>query len=197
MRWRTEDVLVQLAGGRLPSWRAFAAGLRRQRFSAGAALFEQGEPVERVFVVVEGLVKLVYRGAGGEAWVKSFIRPGGLFTSLTAVTAGDGSAFAAVAVTDILVESFPYAALRAMADRHLPWSRASVAALERYGTAKERRERQLLTLDATGRYRSFLAEFGATAGRIPKQDVALYIGVTPVALSRIRRRLGLTRPKGG
>ena len=35
----------------------------------------------------------------------------------------------------------------------------------------------------------FLAEEPALAARIPQKDLALYLGITPVALSRIRGRL--------
>ena len=43
------------------------------------------------------------------------------------------------------------------------------------------------------RYGRFLAEEPALAARIPQKDLALYLGITPVALSRIRGRLQRTR----
>ncbi|MNG38637.1 hypothetical protein D3C84_1264130 [compost metagenome] len=53
---------------------------------------------------------------------------------------------------------------------------------------KERREMQLLTLSAEDRYRSFLEEFGALEKKIPQYYIASYLGITPVALSRIRAK---------
>ena len=43
------------------------------------------------------------------------------------------------------------------------------------------------------RYRRFIDEEPALAARIPQKDLALYLGITPVALSRIRGRLQRTR----
>jgi CRP-like cAMP-binding protein len=53
------------------------------------------------------------------------------------------------------------------------------------------REAELLTLDAAERYRRFLAEQPLMAARLPLHHVASYLGITNVALSRIRQRLGL------
>lgn len=51
------------------------------------------------------------------------------------------------------------------------------------------REHQLLMLDATARYQQFLADEPALAARLAQKQVASYLGITEVALSRLRRRL--------
>jgi CRP-like cAMP-binding protein len=53
---------------------------------------------------------------------------------------------------------------------------------------QSRREAELLLMDASKRYQAFLEEFGPLAGRIPLHQVASYIGITNVALSRLHRR---------
>jgi len=53
---------------------------------------------------------------------------------------------------------------------------------------KERRETQLIMLDATQRYLAFLEEFPKLDMRIPQYHIASYLGITPVQLSRIRSR---------
>ena len=55
------------------------------------------------------------------------------------------------------------------------------------------REAELLMLDAEARYRAFLEQRGDLAARIPLHHVASYLGITNVALSRIRARMGLVR----
>lgn len=52
------------------------------------------------------------------------------------------------------------------------------------------RQQQWLMLDASARYLSFLRDEPALARRLKLKDVASYLGLTNVALSRIRRRLG-------
>jgi CRP-like cAMP-binding protein len=48
---------------------------------------------------------------------------------------------------------------------------------------------EFLTKTAEERYLRFLVEYEEFAAMIPQKDVASYIGVTPVALSRIKSRL--------
>lgn len=55
------------------------------------------------------------------------------------------------------------------------------------------REAELLLLDAGERYRLFLQQRAALAPRIALQHVASYLGITNVALSRIRSCMGLVQ----
>jgi DNA-binding MarR family transcriptional regulator len=61
-----------------------------------------------------------------------------------------------------------------------------------YAIRKEWRERDLLTLSPEQRLQAFLDREGHLAQRVPQKDLARHLGVTPVSLSRIRRRLGVT-----
>ena len=54
---------------------------------------------------------------------------------------------------------------------------------------KMRREQQFLQLSAAERYQSLLQEHPDWLHRIPLHHLASWLGVTDVALSRIRRRL--------
>ena len=54
---------------------------------------------------------------------------------------------------------------------------------------QERRERELLTLNAEERYRLLVQERPELVSLVPQKDLARYIGVTPVAMSRIVSRV--------
>lgn len=54
---------------------------------------------------------------------------------------------------------------------------------------KEARERELLILNAVERYRVFLREYPDLEKRIKQHMIASYLGITPVALSRIRKEI--------
>jgi CRP-like cAMP-binding protein len=55
---------------------------------------------------------------------------------------------------------------------------------------RDQRESELLSLSATERYERFLREHASLGGQIPQHQIASYLGVTPVSLSRLiaRRR---------
>lgn len=179
----------RLGAAPLPEWDRFERGVRRRRLAAGETLFDADRHWPWIAVVAQGLFKLVYLRDDGSERIKSFIDEGGFFASLTGLAPGGHATFSAVAMSDAEVELLGYEALLELGDRHLAWQRALRVAIEVYGARKEKRERELLTLKPEERYRRFQAEEPALAARIPQKDLALYLGVTPVALSRIRGRL--------
>jgi CRP-like cAMP-binding protein len=67
-------------------------------------------------------------------------------------------------------------------------------ALERTMAGKQRRIALALHASAEERYQDFLRRQPALARRVPLRMLASYLGITPEALSRIRRRLGKIEP---
>jgi CRP-like cAMP-binding protein len=191
MSLRSHALLHALAGEPLPEWAQFAPLVRTRRYDAGDPVFHAEAPWPWLAVVDQGVAKLVYIRDDGAERVKSFIAEGGFFASLAALAPQGRASFSAQALTPLQLELLPYDALRDFGDRHLAWQRALRAGLQFYGARKEKRERELLTMSPQARYAAFLAEEPALAARIPLKDLALYLGVTPVALSRIRGRMGL------
>ena len=59
---------------------------------------------------------------------------------------------------------------------------------EQHFVLKERREQEVLELSAEERLVKFWEEHPHLKGRIPQRDVAAYLGITEVALSRIMSR---------
>lgn len=71
------------------------------------------------------------------------------------------------------------------------WNAHAIAnALKFYGQRKERREMELLTLSPEDRYIRFMHDNPELVAALRQSDIASYIRVTPVALSRIKSRLG-------
>lgn len=183
------EVFSELAGSRLPERATFEGLASRRTLTAGEVLFRAGDAVPHVFVVNQGIIKLVYSTPSGDEWIKGFVVPGICFASLTALEAAGTASYTACAEIDSLVDRFGYADLMALADRHIEWQRAVSNAYKVYGQRKERREMELLTLSPEERYLSFLREYPDLADVIRQRDIASFVRVTPVALSRIKTRM--------
>jgi len=78
-----------------------------------------------------------------------------------------------------------------ISNRNEMWNKFLIALLEKGYAIKEKRERELLLLDAESRYKIFREEFSILEPSIKQNTIASYIGITPIALSRIRRKMGL------
>lgn len=160
----------------------------RRELGKGAAAFAPGDRTGDVYLLLEGLVRLVYTTESGEAWIKSFIIDCGVFSGRGAVDAGDDS-YGAECVEPSRFVRLPRAfvvdcvardaRVRAAYDSFQAW------VLSR----KQAREAALLTLTPEARLRAVLEGAPEVAARLPQGDIARFIGVTPVAFSRIKRRI--------
>jgi len=185
----TRSLFERLAGGPLPHWTEFATQVQPRSVEAGGTIFMQGAEHPYVYVVRRGLVKNVYLRDTGDAWIKSFSSEGGFFASVAALKPGGRTSFSAMCIEDSELERIPFKAIEPLADSDLAWSTVLRRALAIFADRKEQRERELLTLNPEDRYRAVLAGQPDIEGRITQKDLAAYIGITPVGLNRIVRRV--------
>jgi CRP-like cAMP-binding protein len=185
----TQFLFEKLAGGPLPRWCDFALAVHSRKLESGETVFLEGVEHPYVYVVRRGLVKNVYQRDSGEAWIKSFNSEGHFFASVTALRPGGQTSFCSVAVGSCELECIPWAVIDRFADDDLAWSVVLRRALMIFAERKEQRERELLTLNAEDRYQALIAQNPHLKHHITQKDLAAYIGVTPVGLSRILRRL--------
>jgi CRP-like cAMP-binding protein len=186
---QTRILLEKAAATSLPDWEALDPSYRLGAFAKGEDIFASGQWQPFVYVVRQGMVKLSYTNDKGEEWIKSFIGEGDFFACPNVLIAGLKTDYAAIALEDSLIEQVDYAAMQSLTERYPAWQQAIRQLLEWHIVRKEQRERELLTMRPDARYQSFLDTYPALAGRIQVRDVAHYLGVTPEALSRIRKRL--------
>ncbi len=185
----SQALLEQLAGSLLPEWATMRDSIRVIELEPRGTLFTQESEHPFIYVVRRGLLKNIYLREDGEEWVKSFIHEGMFFASFPALQPGGRTSFSAVAIESTTVERMPFAPLDALAHRHLAWGSLMQRALMIFAERKEKRERELLTLSPEERYRAFVSETPELAERIPQKDLARYLGLTPVGLNRIAKRV--------
>lgn len=157
----------------------------------GATAFAPGDRTGGVYLLLQGLMRLVYTTEGGEAWIKSFIVDCGVFSGRGASDAADDG-YGAEAVEPCRFVRLPH---RFVADLIATDDavRSAYAGFQSWVLSrKQMREAALLTLTPEARLRAILTHAAPVAARLPQGDIARFIGVTPVALSRIKRRIGQT-----
>lgn len=159
------------------------------RRDKGQVLFEMGEPHPYLYVIRHGCVKTLYRRTCGEEWVQDFLAEGAFFGCVTAMSAGGLCSYACEALEPCELERIDYAWIEGIARQDPRWQAALLNGWKDYAIRKEWREHDLLTLSPQERYAAFLAREGHLAQRVPQQELARYLGITPVSLSRIRRRV--------
>lgn len=155
----------------------------------GGTALAPGDETGDVYLLLSGIVRLVYATATGEAWIKSFIIDRGVFSGRGADDARVGETYGAEAVERCRFVRLPRAFVSDLIARD-PDTRAAYAAFATWVLArKQAREAALLTMTPETRWRNVLAGAPKVVARLPQGDIARFIGVTPVAFSRIKRRM--------
>jgi CRP-like cAMP-binding protein len=170
--------------------KALPAGLWEvERCLRGTALLSQGEASDEVLVLTSGLVKLTYATASGDEWIKSFIMDAGVFGGLD----GAKSRFGAVTLEASDVTRLPASWVKRIVAEDAQVAERSAEFSQWLLARKQQREESLLCDPVEVRYRRMLDEEADLVARLSQGDIARYLRVTPIAFSRIKRRLGSPR----
>ena len=93
------------------------------------------------------------------------------------------------AIEDGELLSWPFDYVKNLEDTSYKWLSFFKKQLDLIFAFRERKEQQSYILTAKEQYLAFLESSSDFAFRIPQHYIASYIGITPEALSRIRRQL--------
>lgn len=148
-----------------------------------------GQPATRFAIVRAGLMRHYYVDARGKESVKAFRGPLEVSGPYAEILLRKPSRTFIQALTFAELLVFEVADIDAAAERSLELQRLVRRFVELQFVAKEQREYEFLMLSAEERYRQFRASLPELLHHIPQHQIASYIGITPVALSRIRGRL--------
>jgi CRP-like cAMP-binding protein len=184
------DRIVHFSEG---AWSAAEEMFCYRRFPAGVHVIEAGEIIGDLHFLSSGIARYYYLTPDGKEFNKSFARDGQVLSSVSSLVNGTPSPFFIQALEPCECLSIAYMDLTALCDDYREWDTLVRRLLEQLVIKKERREADFLLLSAAEQYKKFLIEFADVADRIPHYHVASYLGITDVALSRIRKRLGLVR----
>jgi CRP-like cAMP-binding protein len=180
--------LAEAAGVDLPDVDMAQRAVRVIELKPRDFAFRERESHCFVYRVREGLLKQFYTTADGDDWIKSFTAEGDVFACPFALLRSQPTTFSAQAIEPSLVEQIDFKVIERLASESSEWQRLLRHAIEELALIKLQRERELLTLSAEALYREFARKQPKLTERLPQKDLAAYLGVTAVGLSRIVRR---------
>lgn len=143
---------------------------------------------------MQGLARYYYISESGKEFNKSFAeKPGHLLSSISSVSMQEErSPFGVETLSELTVLCISYEDFRALSAKHKEWNDLMLSIYERLIVKKERREADFLLLNAKERYLKFLSDYSMIESAVANYHIASYLGITEVALSRIRKEMKLT-----
>lgn len=161
-------------------WQPFAK-------AKGERLFDQDNAPADLFVLTSGLVKLFFLTPQGDERIKSLIVDQGLFAA-----DDSGARFAAQALEPSTLARLPLSWVQEQSARDVELAAGFARFTDWVRRRKARREQALLCESAAERYLCLCRESPELVARLSQGDIARYLAITPIAFSRIKRRIART-----
>lgn len=166
-------------------------------FSPGQTIFAQGDPGDRVYLIIEGKVKIGLRGPAGRTSVRAIIGAGDIFGELAVFDPGP-RACTATAITDVRTMWLARATLRTWMAHHPAVAEQLLQALTRRLQETEEQIVELVSSDVTARVARQLLllarRFGTRKGdvlrvahELSQDEMAQLVGADRVSVNKALR----------
>lgn len=162
---------------------------RPAALTKGEALLQQGDRWQHLWWLEQGALRLYYLDRDGRAANKNFYLDRAMVWPITPALRELPVHFYVEALEHSRVWALPWNDWSAAVAGCASWRALEHQVLTALLQDKMAREHTFLQLTATERYRALQAEHPDWLARIPLRQLASWLGITDVALSRIRRRL--------
>lgn len=152
-------------------------------------LLRQGEVCRSENFIVKGCVKVYSIDENGFEHILMFGIEGWWIGDLLSFLTGKESRFYIEALEDTELLQITKPDLDRLYEKVPGMERFFRILFQNAFIAHMERIDQSLSLDAAGRYAHFIRKYPAFGQRIPQKQIAAYLGITPVFLSMLRKKL--------
>lgn len=143
---------------------------------------------KKLGVLEKGVMRAFFRNDAGKEYNKTFFTPVNFVAAYAALTTRQVNQINIQCLTNCKLWVADYQKLTALFEEFSSLERLARIWAERKFALKEKREIELVTLEAKARYAIFKAEHPGLENQISQYHIASYLGITPTQLSRIRAK---------
>lgn len=154
----------------------------------GEYFLQEGEVAKSFGFLKQGVVRAFYRNNEGVEYNKHFFTKNNMIGGYSSLVTQLPNTINQQAITDCDLLIGNYRKLIDLLDKHQDLERLLRKIAERYFVDKEKREVEIVLLEANKRYAIFQREYPQLEQLIPQYHIASYLGITPTQLSRIRAK---------
>ena len=162
---------------------------KEKSIDASDYFIRAGEIPIKIAFVSKGLFRYVYTNDKGDEFTKAIMPENNFISSYSAMALIKPSYFSIEALEDSQLLEICWSDFILLQKDDIFWVKFLLKFIEKGYIVKEKRERDLLLLDAETRYKNFLAEYPGMDQRVKQGIIASYLGIQPETLSRIRKKI--------
>lgn len=169
-------------------WRVHQAMLVRRFLKKGEFVLRAGEVCNHVTFLNKGFVR-VYNIVNDEELTANFGFEGNYVTDYTSFVSRQPSLDYIIAMEDLEILQLNYIDMQAAYEKYPVWQKFGRLIAEYILIFATERSRSFLFLSPEERYLKLMKDRPKVIVNVPLKYIASYLGITPEALSRIRKRL--------
>ena len=153
--------------------------------------FFEGTPREsiRSGFIIKGLLRTYFITEGGDEFITDFCRENQITSNYDLLTSDLSHEYFSEAMEETIILAMEYERFLQLSVQYPIFATLKNTLIEQYFIEKINRENDLMSLNASQKYIRFLNTHKEIVNRVPQYHIASYIGITPVALSRIKKDL--------
>lgn len=161
-----------------------------KRVKAGHQVVKFNEVPTKIYLLVSGIIRCYLSTESGKEYNKSFYFPTSFMGPLTSLVKKQPSRFVFESISECELYEVDFEALMLLYEKSTELKVFYSRILEMVYMQYEKRLVNLISMDATQRYLELRKEQPNIDRLISQYHIASYLGITPVQLSRIRKKIG-------
>jgi CRP-like cAMP-binding protein len=171
------------------SFKVYMDLCKNKRFKAGTILTEIGTIPQHLYFITSGVSRSYSLNAKGGEYIRSLISTNNILAATEALLTNTASKVACQCLTDCDLLEINYAALMQKCKENSEISAWYTKTVELHYAHLQKTNDELLTLNATQRYLILQKRIPNIDNMINQYHIASRLGITPIQLSRIRKKL--------
>jgi CRP-like cAMP-binding protein len=170
------------------TWDKIAPFFKEGRLLKNEYFAQENKTAHQIAFLKTGVVRAFFINQEDKEYNKQFFVGQSLIGAYTSLLTGSLNLIAQQALTDCIIYTCDYSSLTKLYDEYPDLERFARKMAEFYFLEKEKKEIEIVLLDASQRYVLFKKEFPTLEQLIPQFHIASYLGISATQLSRIRRQ---------
>jgi len=160
-----------------------------KKLKLGDTIVEQGSKSGKVAIVISGLIRAYRTLESGKEITKNIFAPSNFISAFSSLVKDEPSLFCYEALVESIIFEIDFKEFIEVAKTNIKISNLYNRVMEDVITVYELRQLESIALNATERYLKLIERIPNIEKLIPQYQIASYLNVSPVQLSRIRKTL--------
>ncbi|MEC3907976.1 Crp/Fnr family transcriptional regulator [Tamlana sp. 2201CG12-4] len=160
-----------------------------KKFDTGTQIAKTGEVPSKIYMLISGMMRAYLEDESGREFNKSFFMPFSFVGSFTGLIKKQPSKLVYESLTACKVYEINFEEFMKLCKEDINVSNLYNKVLEHIFIKYEERQLELISMDATQRYLELCKKMPDIEHLVPQYHIASYLSITPVQLSRIRKKL--------